>query len=53
MIGFTIGSFCGEAKEILQFVGYILTVVKLSIPLLIIAFGIFDLGKEVTSGKDD
>ena len=54
MIGaFTIGSLCSEAKEILRFVGYILTVVKLAIPLLIIAFGIFDLGKAVTSGKDD
>lgn len=53
MIGFSIGSFCTEAKEILQFVGYILTIVKLAIPLLIIAFGIFDLGKAVTSGKDD
>ena len=54
MIGaFTIGGLCSEAKEILRFVGYILTIVKLAIPLLIIAFGIFDLGKAVTSGKDD
>ena len=37
MIGaFTIGGLCSEAKEILRFVGYILTVVKLAIPLLII-----------------
>lgn len=53
MIGFDLGKFCDSTKDIMQFIGYILTVVKLAIPLLIIAFGIFDLGKAVTAGKDD
>lgn len=53
MIGFSLGEFCANTKEILRFIGYILTLVKVAIPLLIIAFGIFDLGKAVTSGKDD
>lgn len=53
MLGFSIGEFCTQTKDILQFIGYILTIVKIAIPLLIISFGIFDLGKAVTSGKDD
>lgn len=52
-IMFNLAQFCTQAKDILRFVGYILTLVKVAIPLLIIAFGIFDLGKAVTSGKDD
>lgn len=50
---FNLAEFCTQTKDILRFVGYILTLVKVAIPLLIIAFGIFDLGKAVTSGKDD
>ena len=48
-----IGSFCTNASQILQFIGWILTFVKISIPLIIIALGIFDLGKAVISSKDD
>ena len=52
MIGFDLGKFCDSTKDIMQFIGYILTVVKLAIPLLIIAFCIFDLGKAVMSSDD-
>ena len=44
---------CTRAAAILQFVGYVLTIFKIAIPLLIVAFGMFDFGKAVTSGKDD
>ena len=55
---FTVGAvdisgFCSEAAEILEFVGWVLFIFKIAIPLLIIAFGIFDFGKAVTAGKDD
>lgn len=48
-----VSGFCKEASQILQFVGYILTVFKIAIPLLIIAYGMFDFGKAVTASKDD
>ncbi len=46
-------NFCSEASGILQVVGWVLTIFKIAIPLLIIAFGIFDFGKAVTAAKDD
>lgn len=44
---------CHEAKDILGFAGWVLTIFKIAIPLLILAFGMFDFGKAVTAGKDD
>lgn len=52
-MSFNMTEFCSKAANILQFVGWVLTVFKIAIPLLIIAFGIFDFGKAVTGGKDD
>ena len=49
---FNLAQFCTQTKDILRFVGYILTLVKVAIPLLIIAFGIFDLGKAVIASDD-
>ena len=48
-----IKKFCTEAAEILQFCGWVLTIFKVAIPLLIIALGMFDLGKAVVASKDD
>lgn len=45
--------FCTNAKNIIVFVGWILTIFKIAIPLLIIGFGMFDLGKAVVGSKDD
>lgn len=53
MLGFNLADFCEATSGIMQFVGYILTIIKVAIPILIIAFGIIDLGKAVTSGKDE
>lgn len=46
-------SFCVEAAGILQFVGWILLFFRISIPLVIVAFGMFDFGKAVVASKDD
>ena len=51
--GIDVSNFCSEASGILQLVGWILTVFKIAIPLLIIVYGIFDFGKAVTAAKDD
>lgn len=48
-----VSGFCTEAKEILQFVGWILTFFKVAIPIIIIALGMFDFGKAVVASKDD
>lgn len=53
LMGFDPGTFCSEASEVLQFAGWILTVFKVAIPLLIIALGMFDLGKAVVASKDE
>ncbi len=43
---------CVKLKSPLKFIGYILLIVKIVIPLLLIIFGIIDLFKAVTGGKD-
>ena len=43
---------CAKLKSPLKFIGYILLIVKIIIPLLLIVFGIIDLFKAVTGGKD-
>ena len=46
-------NFCTETKEIWVFLGNILNVVKIVIPILILAFGCIDCGKAVVASKDD
>jgi len=50
---FSINAFCEETSDILQFIGYIVTIIKIAIPLLIIILGIIDFGKAVVAAKDD
>ncbi len=45
-------SFCAQTKDIWGIVGKILSIFKIVIPLLIIIFGMIDLGKAVV-GSDD
>ncbi len=52
-MNFSIASFCASAGGILQFVGWALTIVKVAIPLLIVIFGMFDLGKSVVASKPE
>ncbi len=46
-------SFCTETQEIWKLVGWFLMVFKIVIPILIIIFGMVDLGKAVIASKDD
>lgn len=50
---FNMEKFCEGASGILQFTGYIITIVKIAIPILIVAFGLLDFGKAVVGSKDD
>lgn len=53
MLGFSLSDFCTQTRDILSFVGWILTIFKIAIPFIIIIYGIIDLGKAVTASKED
>ena len=46
-------SFCTDLAPIWQIVGWVLWVFKIAIPIIIIIFGMIDLGKAVVASKDD
>jgi Na+/proline symporter len=48
-----IAQFCNDTKELLTFVGWIITIFKIAIPLVIIIYGMIDFGKAVVAEKDD
>ncbi len=45
-------TFCSDSASIWQVVGYFLLVFKIVIPILLIIFGMVDLGKAVISSDD-
>lgn len=46
-------AFCTKTATVWQLVGRILFVFKIVIPILLIIFGMLDLGKAVVGAKDD
>lgn len=44
--------FCARTANIWQILGYVVLVIKIVIPLLLIIFGMVDLGKAVVSSDD-
>lgn len=46
-------NFCTQTKSIWILVGKILAIFKIVIPILVIIFGMIDLGKAVVASKDD
>ena len=46
-------SVCSELWQVWQIVGWVLLVFKIVIPIVIILFGMIDLGKAVVASKDD
>ncbi len=47
-----ISGFCTQTADILNFVGWVITLIKIAMPILIIVFGILDFGKAVV-GADE
>lgn len=45
--------FCKSTANIWQIVGYVLLIFKIIIPVLLILFGMIDLGKAVIASKSD
>lgn len=46
------GTFCAQTANIWKVLGYVVMVFKIVIPLLLIIFGMVDLGKAVISSDD-
>lgn len=46
-------TFCKDTANIWQIVGYVLLIFKVVIPVLLIIFGMVDLGKAVIASKSD
>lgn len=46
-------AICSDLVEIWQIIGWVLWVFKIVIPIIIIIFGMIDLGKAVVASKDD
>lgn len=46
-------AFCVSSSPVWQLVGRILMVFKIAIPILLIVFGMIDLGKAVIASKED
>lgn len=53
LLGAGAATFCGDAYKILQLVGWVLTIFKIAIPIIIIALGLIDLGKAAVSSKPE
>ena len=45
--------FCQNTKGLFDLLGIFVTAIKIFIPVALIVFGMLDMGKAVTSGKDD
>ena len=45
--------FCAQTANIWLLLGHVVTIFKIVIPLLLIIFGMIDLGKAVIASKDD
>lgn len=52
-MNFDPSTFCTESAGILVFVGWILTIFKVAIPLVIVGLGMFDFGKAVVASEED
>lgn len=52
LLGATVYDFCKETGVIWQFIGYVLFIFKIVIPILLIVFGMMDLGKAVVASDD-
>ncbi len=46
-------SFCSDSAAIWSVVGWVLTIFKIVIPILLIIFGSLDFGRAVVAQKDD
>lgn len=53
MYSMSVNNFCENLSPLLQLVGQVINIFKISLPLILICLGIFDIGKAVISSKTD
>lgn len=53
LLGAGVETICHDSSNILQIVGWVLTVFKIAIPLIIIVLGVIDLAKAAISSKPE
>ena len=53
LMAISISGLCKGAQGAIQIVGYVILILKIALPVLIVGYGIFDLGKAVVADKDD
>ena len=51
--GLTPEQFCANTAGLWGLLGIAVTAIKVAIPIILIVMGMLDMGKAVTSGKDD
>ena len=49
----TAETFCNATEDLFKILGIFITIIKIGIPIALIVFGMLDMGKAVTNGKDD
>ena len=52
VIGMQILDFCSDSKPIWKFIGNIINILQIAIPVIIVLLGTIDLGKAVMAGDD-
>lgn len=50
---YLLGSFCKDTKTVWTLVGNLLNIFRIVIPILVVIFGMIDLGKAVVGSKDE
>ena len=52
VVGMQILDFCSDSKAIWRFIGNIINILQIAIPVIIVLLGTIDLGKAVLAGED-
>lgn len=47
-----ISTFCNETRQIWQFIGRVIKLIQIAIPILLVLLGSIDLGKAVMAGEE-
>ena len=51
--GIDAATFCNNTAALWGLLGIVITAIKIAIPIILIVFGMLDMGKAVTAGKDE
>lgn len=52
VVGMQLLDFCSDSKPIWKFIGNVINILQIAIPVIIVLLGTIDLGKAVMAGED-